>query len=370
MDDLIIVGGGPVGLGAAICAALAGRTARVLEAKPGVIDKACGEGLMPGGVQAMASLGIEVPEYRPFRGIRYVEGDRQADGHFRSGHGRGIRRTVLHKAMRDRALSLGIPIEECRVGEVQQDEAGVSAGGFRGRYLIAADGLRSTVRRQYGLQIPQKSPPRYGLRRHFAVKPWSDYVEVHWSPLAEAYVTPVAEDLVGIALLFSDDLRRQFKGGGETFYHSVLQELFPHLHARCRNACTEVMGAGHFKTVLSSRVRGRVLFAGDAAGYLDPLTGEGVRLGLATAEAAVAAVLSGDPAAYDRRWQRMTRRYWMATSAILALRRREVLRRRVIPLLARAPWIFDHLLSALDHAGGSAWPDQRSRSSDLQEGEG
>ena len=58
MDDILIIGGGPAGLCAGIMAAQAGRRVTICEPKPGDIDKACGEGLMPGAVDALHRLGV------------------------------------------------------------------------------------------------------------------------------------------------------------------------------------------------------------------------------------------------------------------------------------------------------------------------
>jgi hypothetical protein len=77
----------------------------------------------------------------------------------------------------------------------------VTATGLRACYLVAADGLHSGIRRACALGPPRARRPRYGLRRHFRTAPWSDLVEVSWSPTAEAYVTRVAPDLVGVAVL-------------------------------------------------------------------------------------------------------------------------------------------------------------------------
>ena len=77
----------------------------------------------------------------------------------------------------------------------------VPGTGLRARWLVAADGLHSPVRRSLGLEVATHHAPRYGLRRHYAVPPWTPYVEVHWGPHAEAYVTPLGPDLVGVALL-------------------------------------------------------------------------------------------------------------------------------------------------------------------------
>ncbi|MFD6891903.1 NAD(P)/FAD-dependent oxidoreductase, partial [Streptomyces sp. NPDC059957] len=81
MIDLLVVGGGPAGLATAIHGALAGFDVVVAEPRPAPIDKACGEGLMPGAVRALEALGVTVPGH-PLRGIRYVDavGERRGGG--------------------------------------------------------------------------------------------------------------------------------------------------------------------------------------------------------------------------------------------------------------------------------------------------
>ncbi|MFN8627964.1 MAG: FAD-dependent oxidoreductase [Candidatus Binatia bacterium] len=108
--DLVIVGGGPAGLATAICAAQRGLSAVVVERRGRPLDKSCGEGLMPGGVAALAAMGVEIPaaERAPFHGIRYVDGEIVADGRFANGPGWGIRRTALVDAMVARAQVLGV----------------------------------------------------------------------------------------------------------------------------------------------------------------------------------------------------------------------------------------------------------------------
>ena len=100
--DVLVVGGGPVGLAAAIEARLAGLSALVLEPRPGPVDKACGEGLMPGALRSLHRLGVD-PDGYPLAGIAYVGGPRRVEHRFSEGVGRGVRRTVLHAARAARA---------------------------------------------------------------------------------------------------------------------------------------------------------------------------------------------------------------------------------------------------------------------------
>ena len=77
-SDVVVVGGGPVGLAAAMYAVRNSLSVVLLEPRPGPVDKACGEGLMPGGVHALATLGVH-PVGWNLVGIRYVRDGRQAE---------------------------------------------------------------------------------------------------------------------------------------------------------------------------------------------------------------------------------------------------------------------------------------------------
>ena len=130
MRDLLVVGGGPAGLATALHAARRGLDVEVWEPRPGAVDKACGEGLMPGAVAALRELGVD-PAGHPLHGIRYVAGEQQAEAPFRAGHGRGVRRTTLHAALRESVRMAGVPVVERSAREVTQDESGVLVDGTR-----------------------------------------------------------------------------------------------------------------------------------------------------------------------------------------------------------------------------------------------
>lgn len=339
--DLLVAGGGPVGLATAIEARRLGMSAVVIEPRTGAVDKACGEGLMPSALEQLRRLGVE-PRGRAFVGIRYLCGARQVEARFRDGAGRGVRRTTLQAALAARAEVVGVRRHRDRVTKVDQDALGVVAAGLRGRWLVGADGLHSTVRREVGLQPApvrdRSATARYGLRRHFRVAAWADHVEVHWAADAEAYVTPVADDVVGVAVL------GRARGG----FDGVLDEL-PVLRARLRGAeaVTTVRGAGPLRQRALGRRRGRVLLAGDAAGYVDALTGEGVAVGVATACAAVRTLALGRPQDYDAAWFRVTRRYRFLTAGLLAVAARPRARSLIVPAAARWPSGFTQMVNLL-----------------------
>ena len=179
--DVLIVGGGPIGLATACYAAEAGLTAVVAEPRTGPIDKACGEGLMPPAVAALRALGVD-PAGRELRGIRYRDAGHSVDAEFRGGPGRGVRRTVLHEALAKRAEAAGSKWFRVRVTEFWQ-LAG-RRGGLGHHGALPRGRRRSALPRPPRLRAGSGAPSRharYGLRRHFQIAPWTDFVEVHWS---------------------------------------------------------------------------------------------------------------------------------------------------------------------------------------------
>jgi flavin-dependent dehydrogenase len=336
--DVLVAGGGPVGLVAALEARLAGLSVLVVEPRSTPVDKACGEGLMPRAVDALARLGVD-PDGLPLAGIAYVRDGLRAEHRFAGPPGRGARRTTLHRALAARADALGVDRSPGRVTEVKQDRDGVTAAGVRARWLLGCDGLHSTVRRTVGLERRAasgaglgtgrgRSARRYGVRRHYRLAPWTDLVEVHWGRRTEAYVTPVSPGLVGVALLGPAPIDVDAEIAG-----------MPALARRLERAPVDAAdrGAGPLRQRTRARTAGRVLLVGDASGYVDALTGEGLRLGFAQARAAVAHL--DDPAGYERAWSRETRDYRLHTSTLVAAAT-SPLRGALVPAAVRLPPLF------------------------------
>lgn len=370
--DLLVVGGGPAGLAVAIRARQAGLTATVLDRSSPPIDKPCGEGIMPDGLARLAELGVSVAqeESAPFRGIRYLDGEAVAEGDFPGDGtgpavgpplGLGVRRTVLHRALTARAEAVGV---ELRWGERATGLAPPAGGGpgeppgvatdggvLRGRFLIGADGLRSRVRRWAGLEGRAAAPgdphARFGVRRHYRLAPWSDRVEVHWADGCEAYVTPAGPELVGVAMLWS---------GGTASFDGLLAR-FPALARRLAGAPTASrdLGCGPLAQRPRRVARGRIALVGDASGYLDAITGEGLSLAIHQAFALVEAVVAveagraRDLTPYERAHRRLRRLPEALIRLLLLAERRPWLRRRAIRALAADRALFDRLLGL--HAG-------------------
>lgn len=366
--DVVIIGGGPAGLSAAIVMARSGLRTVVCEQQAFPVDKACGEGIMPTGVAYLQRLGVArhlpAQAVQPFAGIRYhsIHGC-SAAACFIEGPGWGVKRQALSAALLHTAREFdNVEIRSARRAESIAQTAGgivVQVDGERvlTRLLIGADGLNSRVRRWAGLDGQPSTLKRWGARQHFDIAPWSQYVEVYLGNGLEAYITPCSAEQVGVAFLW-DRSRHHRVRGGQGLIASLMQS-FPEVQARLAGVRpTDVpRAAGPLQRNVKSVVADGVLLIGDAAGYLDAITGEGLSLAMAQAlclEQTVIPVLqrtSGPPTAreltaYAKAHRVSVRPYYQMTQLVLWLSRHATLAERVIQVLHRQPAIFQHLLSA------------------------
>ena len=336
MIDVLVVGGGPAGLAAAIEAASSGFEVCLVEPRAFPIDRACGEGLMPAALRSLDRMGAKRPPGLPFEGIKMISNGSSAEGRFSSGPGLAAKRTDLSRTLHERARELGVQFVSDRISSVKLAGDYVEANGMQARWLIAADGLHSAVRRTLGLELKEGSRARRGLNKHFQTPPWSSFVEIYLAPKGEAYVAPLSTGEVGVAILSST---------GGTFDEKL--RAFPVLGERLSNPIGPEKGAGPFPRWIEQKAHSRILFVGDAAGFNDPITGEGMRLGFDAARAAVAAIRMGDTRQYELAWRRLTRLYWLITNGLVAIRQRQSLDRLLIPTLHKSPWLFDRVLNLL-----------------------
>ena len=209
--DVCIVGGGPAGLGAAIAARAKGLRVIVADGAQPPIDKACGEGLLPDALEALRGLGVELApgSSAAFTGIRFASPTMAVDARFPSGVARGVRRTVLHGLLADRAQATGaVLLWGRRVTGLEENSVKLDSGTIRSRWVVGADGQNSRIRQWAGLGRVRRESRRFGFRRHYRLAPWSEFMEIHWGAHCQVYVTPVSPHEVCIALISRDPHHR------------------------------------------------------------------------------------------------------------------------------------------------------------------
>lgn len=346
--DVLIVGAGPSGLACAIACSLGGLSVHLADAIEPPIDKACGEGLLPEAIEALASLGIHLDDRssHPLEGIRFLDGDGVTAESVFQQHARGVRRTVLHQLLVDRAVATGVKLHwKHTVQGIDQSSEGIfvrtNHGIFHPRYLVGADGHHSRVASAAGLDRSHVHSRRIGLRQHYARAPWSKCVEVYWSREGQAYVTPVSGDELCVAFVSRHKM--------ESPAHALA--LYPELRARLDDAepASRPRGGVTLHRTLSKVAAGHIALVGDASGSVDAVTGMGLSLSFRQAVALASAIRGDDLPAYTREHHRIQRPAIMMSRALLLLDRSAALRTFTIRTFRRYPKLFQGLLEL--HSG-------------------
>jgi flavin-dependent dehydrogenase len=374
--DVFVAGGGPAGLAAAIAARRHGLSVVLADGAVPPIDKSCGEGLMPDGVEALHQLGITIPEGEayPFRGVRFVSDGIQAEAAFPRGPAYGIRRTHLHRIMVDHAAASGVHmLWQTAVTGLHPEGALVAGELVRARWVVGADGTSSRVRAWANLDrherdatsdatlnanqdAPQNKNLRFGFRRHYRVTPWAEFMELHWGRHCQVYVTPVSHEEVCVALVSSSpQMRLRPRIPGQPIEDALGE--FPELAARLQAAepASNERGAITVTRRLRRVFRGRTVLVGDASGGVDAITGEGLCLGFRQAALLGESLASGDLARYQKGHRRLMRRPVLMARMMLFMAQHPHLRRRTMQVFQSSPRSFAGMLAT--HVGAGSTRD-------------
>jgi flavin-dependent dehydrogenase len=349
--EVLIVGGGPAGLAASIALRQRGIDCTVVEARPHAIDKACGEGLMPDSREILARLGVTLEDSDGylFRGIRFANAMHSVDAHFPNGAGIGVRRPRLHALLTDRAEQAGATLLFNTRVQLPENEhstrdpdgyqtATINGEPIRFRYLIGADGQASLIRKWAGLDDTRKSDFRYGFRTHYRVAPWSEYVEIHWGPNGQLYITPVAQDCVCVIYITRDP----------RFDRANILADFPEIAPRLTGAeiASQQRGAVSATRKLRRVATASVALIGDASGSADAITGEGLAISFRQALALADSIAAGSLEPYNRAHRQIGNLPHAMGALMLTLDRWPAVQVRALRALAHTPAVFRELLQA------------------------
>jgi flavin-dependent dehydrogenase len=342
--DVFVVGGGPAGLAAAIAARQHGLRVMVADRAQPPVDKACGEGLMPDSLEVLRGLDVSLQECETgfFHGIRLVGPECSAAATFPQGRGLGIRRVLLHEVFVRHAEECGVEmLWGARVSAISDQGVLVNGRKISCRWLVGADGQNSQVRDWAGLGASSSSTQRIGLRQHFQIQPWSDYVEIYWGGHGQAYVTPVGRNEVCVALIS----RQKFKS-----FDDGLSE-FPELAAHLKGApsTTRPRGAMSISRKLKQVCRGNVALIGEASGSVDAITGEGLAMAFRQTLALGPALAAGNLSSYAAAHSQINSLPEFMSRSMLLMDRSRWLRSRSLRAFARQPQIFGRMLAV--HVG-------------------
>lgn len=351
VHDIVVVGAGPAGSTVATLLATRGRDVLLLDRARFPRAKPCGESLNPGAVRELRELDIlEEVRALPHRGIRgwRVEapdgrsfGAEYPEGEF----GVAVDRASLDALLLDKAAASGVNIElGVRVCDVLWSGAGIAgirtSDGRRipARLVIGADGIRSVIVRRLGL-LRRGRLRKVGLTAHVrgALLP-EDTGVLFVRPWGCIGAVSIGPDLANVVVVLTGPARAEARGGPAACFDRLIGEAGSLATAR---RCSRVITTGPFDSPTRAVAAPGALLVGDAAGYFDPFTGQGVYKALRSARAAADAVTTwteavGESGALHRydRWHHR---------AFAAPRRLQ----RVIETGAAHPAIFGAAVSAL-----------------------
>ena len=372
--DVLVIGGGPAGLAAAIAARQKGFRVTVADGAAPPIDKTCGEGMMPESLAALKTLGVSIAPHEGFRfrGIRFVQHSSvglsvpsrvfcemnpacaadpppqtaEVSSDFPQGFGIGLRRPLLHEKLVASAEQCGVQLL-WRSPVTSMDAHGATVNGrfIPARWIVGADGQGSRVRKWACLQEARSSAQRLANRRHYRVTPWSDFMEIYWGRQVQAYVTPIAAEELCVVLMG--------ERMADIAFDRALEDL-PQLRERLRGAelARHDRGAVIVSKSLQNVQRANVALIGDASGSVDVITGEGLRLAFRQAFALADAMAAGDLTSYQREHRALEKRPMTMARLMLLLGRHPSLRNRILNSFTAHPELFAKFLAF--HVGESS----------------
>jgi menaquinone-9 beta-reductase len=339
-SEVIVVGAGPAGIVAAIAARRLNLQVTVLDARIPPINKPCGEGILPQGVAALRRLGISFPPENTFlfRGIRFVDGEHSARADFAGATGFSVRRVKLHQLLVNHAVEAGVEFRwGTRVTQIDTEAVTTAKERFSYRWLIGADGQNSQVRKWAGLDPRVARRKRFGFCSHFQVRPWSDVAEVHWARGCQIFITPMAGQEIGVAVISPDPALRVEKALAR----------FPVLAEKLRGATqtTREIGDATGLRILPAVTRERVALVGDASGTVDAVTGHGLSLSFQQAIPLAEAMRLDDLAHYQHAHRHIAAVPIAMSRLMLLMAGSDWIRRRTIRLFQDTPGLFSRLLA-------------------------
>ncbi len=309
MIDVVIAGGGPAGSSAAFAVTGAGLETLIIDKSAFPRNKACGEYLSAGAVEQLRELGVErtlAPLAAPLDGIRVSGNGVRVELRF-SQAGWSLPRLRLDEELLRAALDRGAAFLQARIEDIREEESGSlltvrepsgETRDVRARFVIGADGAQSIVAKKCGLTVAPRDEQRFALGGHYAgLRDLDRFVEMFVEGSSYFAVNPFDAAHANIMVIVREKDLSARKNDVDQFIRERARALSGD-SARFAEARLEAKRVAVGPLAHSTRAvtAGNVLLAGDAAGFIDPFTGQGVYLalrgGIAAGRAVAATVAS------------------------------------------------------------------------------
>ena len=320
--DVLIAGAGPAGSALAAALARDGASVLLVEAAEHPRPKACAEYASPRIAEELARLGVAAgwtDAAVPLRGMDLHAGGRTMPIRYADARGPrkawGLDRRSFDAMLADHAAAAGAELRQrTRLVGLVTDDGRVCGAQLRdavtGRgevvsasWTVGADGTRSSVSRLVGADRAVRFPRRIGLVAHYSgIGDLTDHGEMHVGPGYYVGLAPTPGGELNVGMALPMDRR---PGSGRRRFEAAIAGL-PSVARRLADSArlTPIRGAAPIGHRVSAAAGPGWLLVGDAAGFVDPFTGEGIHRALRSAQAAAAAILAGGDVATAYRAER------------------------------------------------------------------
>ena len=318
--DVLIVGAGPAGSALARALARAGRDVLLVEARRHPRTKTCAEYASPRIVDELRRLEIPAADWQqsavPLRGMQIIAGDDQFRLRYADRAGErtawGLDRPGFDALLAGAAGESGATVAERTAfqrplvvdgrvtGAVLRDAHGVHE--IRARWLVGADGARSRLARSLGVSRPVLAPRRLGLiARYDGLTELDGHGEIHVGRGFYVGLAPVPNGQLNVGMALPLPRNGNARLPAEQRFESAIAAL-PAVAARLRASrrLTPIHGAAPIGHRVTHTAGPGWLLIGDAAGFIDPFTGEGIYRALRSARLAAEALAGPDVSVADR----------------------------------------------------------------------
>lgn len=289
--DAVIVGAGPAGSVTAALLARAGHDVLLLDRATFPRSKPCGESINPGAVRQLADLGLlprilSLPHDRiggwrihPITGPSF-EG-RYPEGEF----GIAMDRAAFDAALLEMArqagarVETGVRVTEPIVGDGRATGVATADGRrIPARLVVGADGLRSVVVRRMGLVARPPRLRKIAITAHVAGADLPAATGVLWmTEWGCIGIAPLGEGDANVVLVIEDRFADMLSGDPEGCFDQLTSEC---AYLRSAVRASAAKATGPFDVPTRAVATAGVILVGDAAGYFDPLTGQGIHRAL------------------------------------------------------------------------------------------
>jgi menaquinone-9 beta-reductase len=337
--DVLVVGAGPAGSAAAAALSRAGRDVLLVESHAHPRPKACAEYASPRIAEELSLLGLSDDAWRndalPLRGMRVIRGAEAVDMEYADASGPrpawGLDREKFDATLAAHAVANGARLLERTALDDVHWRGGVGGIGgqvvgaslrtqdgrrtVRCRWLIGADGARSRTSQHLARERGMGRLRRLGLVAHYeGVPALADHGEMHVGSDFYVGLAPLSGERLNVGMALPLDGER--RPAEERFQAAIDGIPAVAERLRGRRRLTPIRGA----SPISHRVAGAAgrgwMLVGDAAGFIDPFTGEGIYRALRSARAAAEALAAGDDEGAAERYRAARREAFAAKDAL------------------------------------------------------